>query len=96
MTNLIRCTYLVFFSLVLLAFFVGCGDDEEDTVDDVGPAVVATPDGVVKGTIVDLVTGQGIAGVQVVLVAPKKLSGGDFAEDLIASITTDASGELPL
>ena len=92
MTNLIRCTYPVFFVLFLVAFFLGCGDDEEDTVADVGPVVVATPEGVVKGRIVDLVTDQGIAGVQVFLVAPKKLPGGDFEEELIGSITTDASG----
>ena len=88
MVNLIRYSYFGLVALTLLTFFIGCGDDEEDKVDDVGPAVVATPEGVVKGTIVDVVTGQGIAGVQVILVAPKKLSGGDFAEDLIGSITT--------
>ena len=91
MVNLIRYSYLVFFGLVLFAFFIGCGDDEE-AVDNIGPAVVATPEGVVKGSIVDLVTDQGIAGIQVMLVMTKKVPGGDFEQENIASITTDASG----
>ena len=91
MVNLIRYSYLIFFILFLFAFLVGCGDDD-DVVDNIGPAVVATPEGVVKGSIVDLVTDQGIAGIQVTLVMTKKVPGGDFEQETIASITTDASG----
>ena len=91
MVNLIRYTYLSLFGLVLFAFFVGCGDDE--VVDDVGPATVATPEGIIKGTIVDLVTDQGIAGVQVILVTSKKLPGGDIEQENIASVTTNSSGD---
>ena len=91
MVNIIRYSYLGLFALALFAFFIGCGDDE-DVVDDIGPAVVATPEGVVKGTIVDLVTEQGIAGIQVTLVTTKKLPGGKFEQENIASITTDSSG----
>ena len=53
---------------------------------------MVTPEGVVKGTIVDLVTEQGIAGIQVTLVKAKKLSSGEFEQENIASITTDSSG----
>ena len=91
MVNIIRYSYLGLFALALFAFFIGCGDDE-DVVDDLGPAAVVTPEGVVKGTIVDLVTEQGIAGIQVTLVKAKKLSSGDFEQENIASITTDSSG----
>ena len=90
MVNLIRYSYLGLFALALFAFFIGCGDDE--VVDDVGPAVVATPEGVIKGTIVDLVTEQGIAGVQVVLITEKKLPSGDIEQGTIASTTTNSSG----
>ena len=90
MVNIIRYSYLGLFGLALFAFFIGCGDDE--VVDDIGPAVVATPEGVVKGTIEDLVTEQGIAGIQVTLVTTKKLPGGEFEQENIASITTDSSG----
>ena len=92
MMNLIRYTYFVLFALALLVFFIGCGDDEADEIDDVGPAVVATPEGIVKGTIVDLVTDQGISGVRVTLAATKKLSGGEFEQEDVASTVTDSSG----
>ena len=91
MVNLIRCSYLIFVVLFMFAFLIGCGDDD-DVVDNIGPAVVATPEGVVKGTIIDLVTDQGIAGIQVTLVTTKKLAGGDFEQENVASVTTDASG----
>ena len=91
MMSLIRYTYLSFFALALFALFIGCGDDE--VVDDVGPAVVATPEGMATGKIVDLVTEQGISGVQVTLVATQKLSGGDFEQEAVASTTTNAIGE---
>ena len=91
MVNIIRYSYLGLFALVLFGFFIGCGDDEE-VADNIGPAAVVTPEGVVKGTIVDLVTEQGIAGIQVTLVKAKKLSSGDFEQENIASITTDSSG----
>ena len=92
MVNIIRYSYLGLFALVLFAFFIGCGDGEE-VADNIGPAVVVTPEGVVKGTIVDLVTEQGIAGIQVTLVTTKKLPGGDFEQENIASITTNSSGD---
>ncbi len=91
MVNIIRYSYLGLFGLFLFAFFIGCGDDEE-VIDNIGPTVVATPEGVVKGTIVDLVTEEGIAGIQVTLVTTKKLPGGEFEQENIASITTDSSG----
>ena len=91
MVNLIRYCYLGLFGLALFAFFIGCGDDEE-VVDDVGPVVVATPEGVIKGTIVDLVTEQGIGGVQVVLITEEKLPSGDIEQGTIASTTTNSSG----
>ena len=92
MANLIRYSYLGFFALALLVFFIGCGDDE-GVVDDIGPAVVATPEGVVKGTIIDLVTEQGIAGIQVTLVTAKKLPSGEFEQENIASIATNSNGD---
>ena len=91
MSNLIRYAYFSFVALTLFLFLLGCGDDEDDVV-DVGPVVVSTPEGVVKGTIVDLVTEQGIAGIQVTLSSSKKLPGGDFEQEAIASVTTDGSG----
>ncbi len=90
MLNLIRYTSLVFSVIFLFLFLAGCGDDED--VVDVGPVVVATPEGVVKGRIVDLVTDQGIAGIQVTLSSSKKLPGGDFEQEVVASVTTDAGG----
>ena len=75
----------------MFAFLIGCGDDD-DVVDNIGPAVIATPEGVVKGTIKDLVTDQGIAGIQVTLVTTKKLAGGDFEQENLESVVTDASG----
>ena len=48
MMNLIRYTYLVLFGLFLFVFFIGCGDDEAGEV-DVGPEVVATPEGTRQG-----------------------------------------------
>ena len=89
MANLIRYSYLGLFALALLAFFIGCGDDE---VIDTGPEVVVTPEGIIKGTVVDLVTEAGIAGVQVVLVTEKKLPGGEIEKEEIASTTTTSSG----
>ena len=93
MVNLIRYTYLSLFGLVLFVCFIGCGDDEDDEIVDVGPAPVATPEGIIKGTIVDLVTEQGIAGVQVILVTAKKLPGGELEQEAIASVTTNSGGD---
>ena len=92
MANLIRYTYLGLFALTLFLFFIGCGDDEDEIVDDVGPEAVATPEGVIKGIIVDLVTAQGIGGIQVTLVTEKKLPTGELQQENIASTTTDSSG----
>ncbi|MYE91001.1 DUF2012 domain-containing protein, partial [Candidatus Poribacteria bacterium] len=91
MMNLIRYSYLVLFPLALFAFFTGCGDDDE--VVDVGPAAVVTPEGIIKGTIVDLVTEQGIAGAQITLATSKKGPGGDIEQENIASVITTSSGD---
>ena len=91
MANLIRYTYLGLFALTLLVFFIGCGDDD-DAVDDIGPEFVVTPEGSIKGIITDLVTQQGITGVQVTLVVDKKVPGGDIEHEAIASTTTNSSG----
>ena len=91
MAHLTRYTYLSFFALTLFASVIGCGDDE--VVDDIGPQVVATPEGIVKGTIIDLVTEQGIVGAQVTLVTEKKLPGGDIEQEDVASTATNSSGD---
>ena len=91
MIRLIGFTYLFFLVLTLLVFFIGCGGDDEDVV-SIGPAVVSTPEGFVKGSVVDLVTGQGIGGVQVALLILNKLSGGDFEQEVLGSVSTDGSG----
>ena len=92
MAHLTRYTYLSLFALTLFVFFIGCGDDEEALVDDVGPAAVATPEGIIEGTIIDLVTQQGVRDAQVILVAKKKLPSGDIEHEDVASIATDSSG----
>ncbi|MYE91179.1 DUF2012 domain-containing protein, partial [Candidatus Poribacteria bacterium] len=91
MMNLIRYTYLSLLGIVLLVFLIGCGDDDE--VVDVGPAAVVTPEGIIKGTIVDLVTEQGIAGAQITLATSKKGPGGDIEQENIASVITTSSGD---
>ena len=90
MASLTRSTYLSLFALMLFVSVIGCGDDE--TVDDIGPEVVATPEGVIKGTIVDLVTEQGVIDAQVILVTEKKLPGGDIEQEDVASTATNSSG----
>ena len=90
MANLTRYSYLGLFALTLFVFFIGCGDDE--VVDDIGPRVVATPEGIIKGTVVDLVTQQGVIDAQVILVAQKKLPGGDIERENVASTATNSSG----
>ena len=90
MVNLIRCTYPTFLGLVLFVFLISCGDDE--VVDDIGPVALATPEGIIKGTITDLVTHQGVMDAHVVLVREKKLPGGDLEQEDIASTTTNSSG----
>ena len=90
MANLTRSTYLSLFALTLFVSVIGCGDDE--TVDDIGPEVVATPEGIIKGTIVDLVTEQGVIDAQVILVTEKKLPGGDIEQEDVASTATNSSG----
>ena len=92
MMHLIRYTYLGLLALFLFVFFIGCGDDEDDEIDNVGPEVVATPEGIVKGTIVDLVTEQGIGGVRATLATAKKLSSGEFEREPVASTITDSGG----
>ena len=91
MVNLIRYSYFGLVALTLFIFFVGCGNDDDEFTDAV-PVVASTPEGMVKGTIVDLVTGQGIAGVQVTLSTSKKLRSGDFEQETLGSVTTDGSG----
>jgi len=90
MTTLTRYSYLGLFALPLFVFFIGCGDDE--VVDDIGPPVVATPEGIIKGNIRDLVTQQGVIGAQVILVVEKKLPGGDIEQENVASTATNSSG----
>ena len=90
MASLTRSTYLSLFALTLFVSVIGCGDDE--TVDDIGPEVMATPEGVIKGTIVDLVTEQGVIDAQVVLVTEEKLPGGDIEQEDVASTATNSSG----
>ncbi len=90
MANLICYSCLGFFALALFTFFVGCGGD--DDVVDTGAEAVVLPEGIVKGVITDLVTQQGIAGVQVTLVMDKRVPGGDIEQEEVASTTTDASG----
>lgn len=91
MANLIHYTYLGLFTLALFAFFIGCGNDD-DEVDDIGPGPVVTPEGIIKGIIIDLVTQQGITGIQVTLAVDKKVPGGDIEQEDIASATTNSSG----
>ena len=91
MVNLIRYTYFGLLTLALFAFFIGCGDDD-DEVDDIAPEAVVTPEGIIKGTITDLVTQQGVMGVQVTLVVAKKVPGGDIEQEEVASTTTNSSG----
>ena len=91
MVNLIRYFCLSLFALTLLVSFIGCGDDDGE-VDDIAPAAVVTPKGIIKGTITDLVTQQGVMGVQVTLVVAKKVPGGDIKQEEVASTTTNASG----
>ena len=92
MTTLTRYTYLSLFALTLFVFFIGCGDDEDKIVDGVGPAVAATPEGIIKGTITDLVTHQGVMDAHAVLVIVKKIPGGDIEQEDVASIATNSSG----
>ena len=91
MAHIIRYIYVSFFALIMFSFFIGCGDDDDEVV-DVGPEVVATPEGIIKGVITDLVTGQGITGIRVILVMETKVPGGEFEQEEIASTTTNASG----
>ena len=89
MANLIRYTYLSLFALALFASFIGCGNDEDEVF---VPEVMVTPEGVIKGTIADLVTQQGVIDAQVILVTEKKLPGGDIERENVASTATNSSG----
>ena len=91
MANLTRYTYLSLFALTLFVFFIGCGDDEE-IADDIGPVVAATPEGIIEGTIIDLVTQQGVRDARVILVAEKQLPSGDVEHEDVASTATTSSG----
>ncbi len=91
MVNLIRYSYVGLFSLTLFVLFIGCGDDEPDDI-GTGPEVVAVPTGIINGNIVDLVTNQGIAGIQVTLVMETKLPTGELEQEEVASTTTNFSG----
>ena len=90
MAHLTRYTYLSLFALTLFVSVIGCGDDE--VVDDIGPEVVATPEGIIKGSIINLVTAQGVIDAQVILVTEKKLPGGDTEQEEVASTATNSSG----
>ena len=90
MANLTRYTYFGLFVLTLFVSVIGCGDDE--IVDDIGPETIATPEGIIKGTIVDLVTEQGVIDAQVILATEKKLPGGDTEQEDVASTATTLSG----
>ena len=91
MTTLIRYTYSLGLSvLVLFMSLIGCGDDEDDSF---VPAVVVTPEGIIKGAVTNLVTQQGVIDAHVVLVTEKKIPGGDIEREDVASTTTDASGD---
>ena len=92
MANLTRYTYLSLFALTVFVFFIGCGDDEEDEIDDIGPAIVVTPEGIIKGTIVDLVTEQGVIDAQVILIVKKKLPSGDIQQEHVATTAANSSG----
>ena len=91
MVNLIRYSYVGLFALTLFVLFIGCGDDEPDDI-GTGPEVVAVPTGIINGNIVDLVTNQGIAGIQVTLVMETKLPTGELEQEEVASTTTNFSG----
>ena len=91
MLNLIRYSYVGFFVLILFVFLIGCGDDEPDDI-GTGPEVAALPTGIVKGSIVDLVTNLGIPGIQVTLVTENKSPTGELEQEEIASATTNSSG----
>ena len=53
---------------------------------------MATPEGIIEGTIIDLVTQQGVRDAQVILVAKKKLPSGDIEQEDVASTATNSSG----
>ncbi len=89
MATPIRYSYLGLFAWALFVLFIGCGDDEDNAF---VPEIVVTPEGIIKGTITDLVTQQGVIDTRVVLVTEKKVPGGDIEQEDVASTTTDASG----
>ena len=89
MENLIRYSYLGLFTLALSVCFIGCGDDEGD---DFGPKIVAVPDGIIKGAVTDLVTQNGIAGVEIKLATKKSVASDKSILEDIASTITDANG----
>ena len=91
MVNLIRYSHVGLFALTLFVLFIGCGDDEPDDI-GTGPEVVAVPTGIINGNIVDLVTNQGISGIQVTLVMDMKLPSGELEQEEVASTTTNSSG----
>ena len=89
MENLIRYSYLGLFAFVLFVFLIGCGDDDSE---EVGPRIVSSPEGVISGSITDLVTQEGIANANVSLVTKKRVTDEKSIFENVASTTTDANG----
>ena len=89
MEKLIRYSYLGLFSVVLYVFFIGCGGDDSE---DVGPRIVSSPEGIISGSVTDLVTDAGIASATVTLATKKSVTDEKSIFEDVASTTTDANG----
>ncbi len=89
MERLIRYSYLGLFVFVLLGFFVGCGGDDSE---DVGPRTVSSPEGVISGSVTDLVTHAGIVNATVTLSTKKSVTDEKAIFEEVATTTTDANG----
>ena len=89
MENLIRYSYLGLFVFVLFVFFAGCGGDDSE---DVGPRIVSSAEGIISGSVTDLVTHAGIANATITLATKKSVTEEKFIFEDVASTTTDANG----
>lgn len=89
METLIRYSYLGLFAFVLFVFIIGCGDDDTD---DFGPKIVSLPDGIITGSVTDLVTQEGIANAKITLATKKSVTDDKSILEEVASTTTDANG----